>query len=140
MVEPDCCFHSHTRSTNFSRPRSWRVLPSRLQLALDHDLRGDAGVVGADHPVGVEAAHAVIADQRIHQRLLERVAHVQRAGDVRRRQLDAIGGLRRRRRQRRNSRAIPRAGYQRRFDGVRARSSWRVPCVRRRNVRGAREL
>src|SRR5690348_3596726 len=61
-----------------------------FELALDHDLRRDAGVVGADHPVGVEAAHAVVANERIHERLLERVAHVQRAGDVGRRQLDAI--------------------------------------------------
>jgi hypothetical protein len=62
-----------------------------LELALDHDLRGDAGVVRAHDPVGVVAAHAVESDQRVHQRLLERVAHVQRAGDVRRGQLDAIG-------------------------------------------------
>src|SRR5438067_581203 len=62
-----------------------------LELALDHDLRGDSGVIGADHPVGVVAAHAVVADERVHQGLLERVAHVQRAGDVRRRQLDAVG-------------------------------------------------
>src|SRR5262249_37892826 len=42
---------------------------------------------------GVVAAHAVIADERVHQRLLERVPHVQRAGDVRRRQLDAVRRL-----------------------------------------------
>jgi hypothetical protein len=28
MVEPDSSFHCHTRPTNGSRPRSWRVLPS----------------------------------------------------------------------------------------------------------------
>ena len=28
MVEPDCSFHSQTRSTNFSRPSSRRVVPS----------------------------------------------------------------------------------------------------------------
>src|SRR5262249_29546962 len=33
-----------------------------LELALDHDLRGDASMVGADHPVHVVAAHAVVAD------------------------------------------------------------------------------
>src|SRR3954471_20763134 len=49
-------------------------------------------MVGAHHPVGVEAAHAVVAHERIHQRLLEGVAHVQGAGDVGRRQLDAVGG------------------------------------------------
>src|SRR5207248_2912838 len=69
------------------------LLSLGLELALDHDLRGDAGMVGADHPVGVEAAHAVVADERVHQRLLERMAHMQRAGDVRRRQLDRVRGL-----------------------------------------------
>jgi hypothetical protein len=27
MVEPECSFQRHTRSTNLSRPRSWRLLP-----------------------------------------------------------------------------------------------------------------
>ena len=60
-----------------------------FQLVLDDDLRRDAGVIGAYLPQRIVAAHAVIADQHIHQRLLERVSHVQRAGDVRRRKLDA---------------------------------------------------
>ena len=60
-----------------------------LQLALDDDLGGDAGMVGARQPQGVEAAHAVVARQRVHDRVVEAVAHVQRAGDVGRRQLDA---------------------------------------------------
>src|SRR6185295_4410973 len=69
------------------------VLTLRLDLPRDDHLGGDAGMVGADDPVGVEAAHAVVADERVHERLLERVAHVQGAGDVGRRKLDAIGGL-----------------------------------------------
>jgi hypothetical protein len=60
----------------------------RVELAFDHDLRGDAGVVGARNPGGVMAEHAVVARQAVHDGLVERVAHVQRAGDVRRRQLD----------------------------------------------------
>ena len=79
MVAPDCCFQAQTRSTNCLAPEVVAALAFRFELALDHDLRGDAGVIGADHPVGVEAAHAVVADQRVHQRLLERVPHVQRA-------------------------------------------------------------
>ncbi len=59
-----------------------------FQLPLDDDLRRDAGVVGARQPQRVEPAHAVIASQRIHDRLLERVAHVQDAGAIWRRQLD----------------------------------------------------
>src|SRR5688572_24226099 len=71
-------------------PEVVAALAFLLELALDHDLGGDAGVVGADHPVGVVAAHAVVADERVHEGLLERVTHVQRAGDVGRRQLDAV--------------------------------------------------
>ena len=58
------------------------------QLALDHVLRGDAGVVHARQPERVVALHPPAADQRVHQRVLERVAEVQRAGHVRRRDDD----------------------------------------------------
>jgi hypothetical protein len=61
-----------------------------LELLLDDDLRRDARMVGADLPERVVAAHPMPADEHVHQRLLERVTHVQRAGDVRRRQLDAV--------------------------------------------------
>jgi len=64
----------------------------RVELALDHDLRRDAGVVGAGLPQRVVARHPVIAGERVHQGVLEGVAHVQRAGDVGRRQHDAVGG------------------------------------------------
>ena len=70
------------------------VLALLLQLALDDDLRRDAGMVHARQPQRVVAAHAVPARQRVHDRLVERMAHVQRAGDVRRRQLDAERRLR----------------------------------------------
>jgi len=62
-----------------------------LELALDHDLRCDTGMVGARHPVGIVALHAVAADQDVHEGLLEGMPHVQRARDVGRRELDAIG-------------------------------------------------
>ena len=61
MVEPDSCFHSQTRFDEGLAAEVVARLALVLELALDHDLRGDAGVVGADHPVGVEAAHAVVA-------------------------------------------------------------------------------
>ena len=60
-----------------------------LQLALDHDLRGDAGVIGARQPERVVAHHAVVAHERVHDGLVEGVPHVQDAGDVGRRKLDA---------------------------------------------------
>jgi hypothetical protein len=62
-------------------------------LALHHDLGGDAGMVGARLPQGVVAAHAVVAGQGIHEAVLEGVAHVQGAGDVGRRQQDAVERL-----------------------------------------------
>ncbi|MNF76730.1 hypothetical protein D3C84_588550 [compost metagenome] len=61
------------------------------QLALDHHLRGDAGVVGARLPQGLAALHAAETDQRIHDRVIETMAHVQAAGDVRRRDHDGVG-------------------------------------------------
>ena len=61
----------------------------RFELPLDNDLRCDAGVIGAGQPQGVRAAHAVVTRQRVHDCLIERMAHMQRAGDIGRRQLDA---------------------------------------------------
>ena len=91
MVEPDSSFHSHTRFEEFLAPEIVARNAFCIQLALHHDLGGDAGVVGARLPQGVLALHAVVADQGIHQGVLEGVAHVQRAGDVGRRQHDAVG-------------------------------------------------
>ena len=59
-----------------------------LQLTLHHDLRGNASVVGAGHPDGVVATHAVVARQAVHDGLVESVPHVQRAGDIGWRQLN----------------------------------------------------
>ncbi|KAG1435026.1 hypothetical protein G6F55_014425 [Rhizopus delemar] len=47
-------------------------------------------MVGTDLPQRVVAAHAVVAHQRVHQGLLEGMAHVQGAGHVRRRQQDGV--------------------------------------------------
>ena len=51
MVPPDSAFQAHTFSRNFSRPSARRpgLLPLH-QLALDHHLGGDAGMVGAGLP------------------------------------------------------------------------------------------
>ncbi|GBE44642.1 hypothetical protein BMS3Bbin10_02745 [bacterium BMS3Bbin10] len=61
------------------------------ELALDHHLRGDAGMIRAWLPQHVAPAHALKADQDILQCVIERVAHMQRARDIGRRQHDAIG-------------------------------------------------
>jgi len=61
----------------------------RFQLALDHDLGGDAGVIGAGLPQRVVTAHAVVTGERIHEGLVEAMPHVQRTGDVGRWQQNA---------------------------------------------------
>ncbi len=61
-----------------------------LQRLLDLALRRDAGVVGAEDPARAPAQHAVVADQRVLDRAVERVAHVQRPGDVRGRDRDRV--------------------------------------------------
>ena len=57
----------------------------RGKLLLHLNLGGDAGVVGAEDPLGAAALHAPEADQRVLDRAVERVAHVKHAGHVRRR-------------------------------------------------------
>ena len=64
-----------------------RLLPFH-QLPLDHHLGGDAGMVGAGLPQHVAAAHALEAAENVLQRVVQRVAHVQRARHVRRRDHD----------------------------------------------------
>ena len=66
-------------------------LASLRELAFNHDLRGDAGMIGAALPQGVVAAHAVIAHQGVHQGVLEGMAHVQAASHIGRRQRYAVG-------------------------------------------------
>jgi hypothetical protein len=61
-----------------------------IELTLDHHLRRDARVIGAGLPQHVVARHAMLARQGVHQGVLERMPHVQRARDVGRRDHDAI--------------------------------------------------
>ena len=68
IVPPDSPFHSQTRFSNSSRPRSLRVDAFFRQLALDHHLGGDAGVVGARQPQRVVAEHAMPADDHVDAR------------------------------------------------------------------------
>ena len=92
MVPPTSAFHAQTLSRNFSRPMlaAAGLLPLH-QLPLDHHLGGDAGMVGAGLPQHVLAAHALEAAQHVLQRVVERMAHMQRAGHVGRRNHDAVG-------------------------------------------------
>ena len=54
-----------------------------LQLPLDDNLRGDARMVCAGEPERSEASHAVVAREHVHDCVLQGVAHVERARNVR---------------------------------------------------------
>ena len=88
----------NAREKCFSPERAAVRLLALGKLALDHHLRRDARVVGARLPEHVPALHAMIAAQDVLQRVVERVAHVQVAGDVGRRDHHAerlgVGALR----------------------------------------------
>ena len=68
-----------------------RELTGFATPTLDHHLRGDTGMVRAGLPQGRIALHAVITNERIHDRVLERVPHVQAAGDIGWRNNNAVG-------------------------------------------------
>src|SRR5439155_12514001 len=59
------------------------------QLALHHVLGRDAGVVGAGEPQGSVPLHTAAANDRVLDRVVEAVPHVEDPGDVRRRKDDA---------------------------------------------------
>ena len=61
------------------------------ELTLNHHLGRDAGMVGSRLPQHVAAAHALEAAQHVLERVVERMAHVQRARHVGWRDDDAIG-------------------------------------------------
>jgi hypothetical protein len=80
-------------------PLPAQIVPGQAllgQFPLDHVLGGDPGVVHARQPQRRVALHAAAADQRVHQRVIQRVADVQRAGHVRRRDHHGEGGRGRR--------------------------------------------
>ena len=82
---PLWAFQSHTFATKSSRAKSVRFWPCMRHLPLDHHLRGDAGMVGADHPERILALQPGMPRENILQRIVERMADVQRARHVGRR-------------------------------------------------------
>ena len=61
---------------------SGAVGPFLRQGALDDVLRGDPGVVGPGDPDGVEPLHPLPPGQDVLEGVVQRVAHVERAGDI----------------------------------------------------------
>jgi hypothetical protein len=64
------------------------LAPLSFELALDDHLGCDSGMIHADDPQGILALQPRVADQYVLQRIVERVADVQRPGHVRRRDHD----------------------------------------------------
>ena len=111
-------------------------LASSLQLSLDHNLRRNAGVVGAWHPQRVVATHAVVARQAVHDGLVKRMTHVQRARHIRRRQLDGkrwLGDIKGRLIHatllpQRTKMRLNCCGFKRLGEAVKARGGWGCGC------------
>ena len=83
IAPPDCAFHSYTCSRKASRPISPRLDPPALEgLRFDDHLRANPSMVRADHPQGVLASHALPPGQDVLQRIVERVADMQRAREM----------------------------------------------------------
>ena len=83
IVEPDSRRHDQTRSMNFSRPIARRSI--RGELTLDDVLGSNARVIGTRNPGRDLTEHAVVAAEDVLDRVVERMAHVQRPSDVGRR-------------------------------------------------------
>ena len=62
----------------------------RAELPVDQHLGGDAGVVSAHLPQRSVAFHPVVADQRVNERVLERMTHMEAARYVGRRDHDRV--------------------------------------------------
>ncbi len=63
------------------------------ELLLDDGLRGDTGVVHAWQPQHLVALHPLATAEHVHEGVIQGMAHVQAAGDVRGRQHDGVAGL-----------------------------------------------
>jgi hypothetical protein len=64
-----------------------------VELLFHDGLRGNARVVGAGQPERLESRHAAVPDHDVLQRVVQRVAHVQDARHVRRRDHDQRGAF-----------------------------------------------
>ena len=61
------------------------------EFLVDLGLRGNTGVVGSEHPTRRSALHPGVPRAGVLNRVIERMAHVKNACDVRRRDDDSVG-------------------------------------------------
>ena len=88
ILPPDSSFQSQTRRTNSSRPIRCRSVPSAASCFSTTFCVAMPGVVGPRHPERAAPLHAAPAHQDVLERVVQGVADVQDAGDVRRRDDD----------------------------------------------------
>jgi hypothetical protein len=67
------------------------LAPLSFELALDDHLGCNSGMIHADHPKRILPLQARVADEDVLERVVERVADMERAGHVRRRDDDREG-------------------------------------------------
>ena len=95
LVDDGAARFGFPRPDFFQKSLAAEIAAARLlgrgELALHHHLRRYAGMVGSRLPQHVLAAHALVAAQDVLQGIVERMAHMQRAGDIRRRNDDGVG-------------------------------------------------
>ena len=90
IAPPDSAFHCQTRSTNVSRPRSWRDSPSSASW---RSTTFWVAMPAWSMPGSHSTSYPCIRRRRIERvldRVVQRVADVQRTGHVRRRDDDAV--------------------------------------------------
>ncbi len=62
-----------------------------VDLTFNQHLRGNAGMIATGLPQGLVAEHAMVANQGIHDSVLKRMSHMQRARYIGRGDHDAVG-------------------------------------------------
>jgi hypothetical protein len=85
MAPPASAFHERLAADVLPR------LSLRRELPLHHVLRGDASVIGAEHPQRLPSVHPLVTNEDVLERVVQGVPHMERARHVRGRVDDAVG-------------------------------------------------
>ena len=90
MRLPNLSFHAHTLEELLTTEVVTGQALLLAEVLLYFNLGCNTGVIGARHPQRLVALHTLGADEDILQGLVECVAHVQLAGNIRRRNNDGV--------------------------------------------------